>query len=29
VEILDYGPQPTASPDGRPLPYHLFAICEV
>jgi hypothetical protein len=29
VEILDYGRQPTASPDGLPLPCHLFAICEV
>jgi hypothetical protein len=29
VEILDYGKQPTASPDGLPLPYHLFALCEV
>ena len=29
VEVLDYGKQPLASPDGPPLPYHLFAICEV
>jgi SAM-dependent methyltransferase len=29
VELLDYGRQPLASPDGLPLPYHLFAICEV
>lgn len=29
VEILDYGRQPLASPDGLPLPYHLFAHCEV
>ena len=29
VEILDYGRQPLVSPDGLPLPYHLFAICEV
>jgi SAM-dependent methyltransferase len=29
VEVLDYGPQPLASTDGQPLPYHLFAICEV
>ena len=28
VEILDYGRQSTASPDGLPLPYHLFTICE-
>jgi 2-polyprenyl-3-methyl-5-hydroxy-6-metoxy-1,4-benzoquinol methylase len=29
VEIIDYGAQPLASPDGLALPYHLFAICEV
>jgi len=29
VEVLDYGPQPLASPDGLPLPYHLLAVCEV
>jgi hypothetical protein len=29
VEVLDYGKQPLASPDGPPLPYHLFAICEI
>ncbi len=29
VEVLDYGPQPLASPEGLPLPYHLFALCEV
>ena len=29
VEILDYGPQPLASTDGLPLPYHLLALCEV
>lgn len=29
VEILDYGTQPLAAPDGPPLPYHLFALCEV
>jgi SAM-dependent methyltransferase len=29
VEILDYGPQPLSSTDGLPLPYHLFALCEV
>ena len=29
VEVIDYGHQPLASPDGLPLPYHLFAICEV
>jgi 2-polyprenyl-3-methyl-5-hydroxy-6-metoxy-1,4-benzoquinol methylase len=28
VEILDYGHQPLSSPDGLPLPYHLFAVCE-
>ena len=28
VEILDYGRQPLSSPDGLPLPYHLFAVCE-
>lgn len=29
VEIIDYGRQSLTSPDGLPLPYHLFAICEV
>jgi len=29
VELLDYGHQPLGSTDGLPLPYHLFAICEV
>ncbi len=29
IEILDYGTQPLAAPDGPPLPYHLFALCEV
>ena len=29
VEILDYGRQPLASPDGLSLPYHLLAICEI
>ncbi len=29
VEILDYGRQHLASPEGLPLPYHLFAICEI
>ncbi len=29
VEILDYGTQPLAAPDGPPLPYHLFALCNV
>jgi hypothetical protein len=29
VEILDYGDQPLASPEGIVLPYQLFAICEI
>lgn len=29
VQIIDYGEQPLASPNSLPLPYHLFAICEV
>lgn len=28
VELLGYGRQPLTSPEGVPLPYHLFAICE-
>ena len=29
VEIVDYGRQPLNSPDDLPLPYHLFAVCEI
>jgi 2-polyprenyl-3-methyl-5-hydroxy-6-metoxy-1,4-benzoquinol methylase len=29
VEVLDYSRHPLPSPDGLPLPYHLFALCEV
>ena len=29
VEVLDYSPLPLPSADGLPLPYHLFALCEV
>lgn len=29
VDIIDYGQQPLLSPDNLPLPYHLFAICEL
>jgi 2-polyprenyl-3-methyl-5-hydroxy-6-metoxy-1,4-benzoquinol methylase len=29
VQVLDYGQQPLASPDGPALPYHLFALCEI
>jgi 2-polyprenyl-3-methyl-5-hydroxy-6-metoxy-1,4-benzoquinol methylase len=29
VELLDCGSQPLSSPEGLPLPYQLFAMCEV
>jgi len=29
VEVLDFGSQSLASPDGLPLPPQLFALCEV
>lgn len=28
VEILDYGMHPITTPEGEPLPYHLFAIAD-